>query len=279
LKLPVRNRLSFFYVERGSLAVIDGCLVLTDNEDNTQYEVPARATTAILVGPGTTVTTEAMRLAAAYGVLVQWVGEHGVRCYAAGRPWADSTEWLEKQVRAYTDERATLRVARAMFFRRFGVRMERRSIDELRGLEGARVREMYKLLAQQFGIPWSGRRYVRGNPFGETDAPNLAINVANTCLYGLVETAVNATGASPALGFIHHGSQLSFVLDIADLYKLELMVPLAFRVVAAKGKSTWAWPGLEGDVRRSARDLFRTEKLLERVVKDIMEVINAGGAA
>ena len=92
--LPIKNRLSFFYVQRGSLAVIDGCLVLTDSEDNTQYEVPARATTTIMVGPGTAVTTEAVRLAAAYGVLITWVGEHGVRCYSAGRPWSDNTEWL-----------------------------------------------------------------------------------------------------------------------------------------------------------------------------------------
>ena len=101
--LPIKNRLSFFYVQRGSLAVIDGSLVLTDNEDRAQYEVPSRATTTIMVGPGTAVTTEAIRLAAAYGVLIIWVGEHGVRCYSAGRPWSDNTEWLEKQVRCYAD--------------------------------------------------------------------------------------------------------------------------------------------------------------------------------
>src|SRR5690606_18968816 len=164
--LQIKDRLSFFYVERGSLTVIDGCLVLTDNEDRTQYEVPARATVTIMVGPGTTVSTEAVRLAAAYGVLITWVGEHGVRCYSAGRPWSDNVEWLEKQVRCYSDPQLTLRVAREMFFRRFGVRMERRSIDELRGLEGARVRELYKLKAQEAGIRWSGRNYIPGNPFG-----------------------------------------------------------------------------------------------------------------
>lgn len=279
MKLPIRNRLSFFYVERGSLAVLDGCLVLSDDVNEARYEVPARATTSIMVGPGTTVTTEAMRLASAYGVLVQWVGEQGVRCYSAGQPWGDNTEWLDKQVAAYADPKATLRVAREMFHRRFGVRMERRSIEELRGLEGVRVRESYKLQAAQHNIPWNGRRYTRGNPRGKTDAPNLALNVANTCLYGLVETAVNATGASPALGFIHRGSRLSFVLDIADLYKLDRMVPLAFSLVAAKGKGSWAWPGLEGDVRRGARDLFRQTKLLNRVVTDIQEVIDAGRSA
>lgn len=274
--LQIKDRLSFFYVQRGSLTVIDGCLVLTDNEDRTQYEVPARATVNIMVGPGTTVSTEAIRLAAAYGVLITWVGEQGVRCYSAGRTWSDNTEWLEKQVRCYSDAKLTLRVAREMFYRRFGVRMERRSINELRGLEGARVRELYKLKAAEAGIRWDGRKYIPGNPYGTTDAPNLALNVANTCLYGLTETAVHATGMSTALGFIHRGSRLSFVLDIADLYKMEHMVPLAFGIVAKKSRNNQPWPSLESDVRRAARDHFRQSKLLDKIVKDMTSVIDAG---
>lgn len=274
--LPLKNRLSFFYVERGSLAVIDGCLVLTDNKDQVQYEVPARVTTAIMVGPGTAVTTEAMRLAGKYGVLVIWVGEHGVRCYSAGRPWTESSKWLEKQVTCFADAKRSLAVAREMFFRRFGVRMDRRNIDQLRGIEGARVRELYKLKAQTAGIRWAGRRYVPGNPFGTTDAPNLALNVGNTCLYGLVETALHATGMSPALGFIHRGSQLSYVLDIADLYKMDHIVPLAFSLVAQHGRDPVPWPDIESDVRRACRDHFRKSRLLHRIVGDATEVIDAG---
>jgi CRISPR-associated protein Cas1 len=274
--LQLKDRLSFFYVQRGGLTVIDGCLVLTDAEDRTQYEVPARATTCIMVGPGTTVSTEAIRLAAAYGVLIVWVGEHGVRCYSAGRPWGDNIEWLEKQVKCYSDPQLSLKVAREMFYRRFGVRMERRSLEQLRGIEGARVREMYKLKAQEFRIPWKGRKYIPGNPFGETDAPNLALNVANTCLYGLVETGVLAAGMSTGLGFIHKGDRLSFVLDIADLYKMEHMVPLAFRLVAQKADGSRPWPMLEMDVRRASRDHFKTSKLLDRVVNDMTSLIDAG---
>lgn len=277
--LPIKNRLSFFYVQRGALAVIDGCLVLTDSEDNTQYQVPARATTTVMVGPGTAVTTEAVRLAAAYGVLITWVGEHGVRCYSAGRPWSENTEWLEKQVTCYADEKLTLRVAREMFFRRFGVRMERRGIQQLRGIEGARVRELYKLLAGRAGIRWNGRRYTPGNADGETDAPNLALNVANTCLYGLVETAVNAAGMSAGLGFIHRGSRLSFVLDIADLYKMEHIVPLAFGLVGKKGYDPEPWPTLEMDVRRACRDFFKESRLLSRIVDDSTGVVDVGGSA
>jgi CRISP-associated protein Cas1 len=274
--LQLKDRLSFFYVQRGGLTVIDGCLVLTDAEDRTQYEVPARATTCIMVGPGTTVSTEAIRLAAAYGVLIVWVGEHGVRCYSAGRPWGDNIEWLDKQVKCYSDPQLALKVAREMFYRRFGVRMERRNLEQLRGIEGARVREMYKLKAQEFRIPWSGRKYIPGNPFGETDAPNLALNVANTCLYGLVETAVLAAGMSTGLGFIHKGDRLSFVLDIADLYKMEHIVPLAFRLVAQKADGAKPWPTLEMDLRRTCRDYFRTSKLLDRIVSDMTSLIDAG---
>jgi CRISP-associated protein Cas1 len=274
--LQIKDRLSFFYVQRGGLAVIDGCLVLTDSEDSTQYEVPARATTCIMVGPGTSVTTEAIRLAAAYGVLIIWVGEHGVRCYSAGRPWGDNIEWLEKQVKCYSDPQLSLRVAREMFYRRFGVRMERRNVEQLRGIEGARVRESYKLKAQEFRIPWKGRKYIPGNPLGETDAPNLAVNVANTCLYGLVETAVLAAGMSTSLGFIHRGDRLSFVLDIADLYKMERMVPLAFGLVARKADGAKPWPTLEMDLRRACRDYFRESKLLDRVVNDMTSLIDAG---
>lgn len=274
--LQIKDRLSFFYVQRGSLTVTDGCLVLTDSEDRTQYEVPARATTCIMVGPGASVSTEAIRLAAAYGVLVTWVGEEGVRCYSAGRPWTDNTEWLEKQVKCYSDPQLSLSVAREMFFRRFGVRMERRSLEQLRGIEGARVREMYRMKAQEYRVPWHGRKYVPGNPLGETDAPNLALNVANTCLYGLTETAVLAAGMSTALGFVHRGNRLSFVLDIADLYKMEHVVPLAFRMVAQKADGAKPWPTVEMDVRRACRDYFRASKLLDRIVNDATSLIDAG---
>lgn len=274
--LQIKDRLSFFYVQRGSLAVIDGCLVLADADDRTQYEVPARATTCIMAGPGTSVTTEAIRLAAAYGVLIVWVGEHGVRCYSAGRPWGDNIEWLDKQVKCYSNPQLSLKVAREMFFRRFGVRMERRSVEQLRGIEGARVRETYKILAQEFHIPWNGRRYIPGNPFGETDAPNLALNVVNTCLYGLVETAVLAAGMSTGLGFIHRGDRLSFVLDIADLYKLDHMLPIAFRLVSEKAHGAKAWPTLEMDLRRACRDYFKQSKLLDKIVIDMTSVIDAG---
>lgn len=274
--LQLRHRLSFFYVERGALSVIDGSLVLTNAEDVTQYEVPTRSATTILVGPGASVTTQAMRLAAAYGVTMVWTGEHAVRCYSAGRPWSENVAWLEKQVRCYSDPGRRFRMAQLMYARRFGAPVGRRSIEELRGLEGARMRAFYRLQAKRFGIGWRGRRFPGGGPESEFDAANIALNVANTCLYGMAETAVHATGCSPALGFIHAGSQLAFVLDLADLYKTELTIPMCFALVSGNSDGGDPWPTLESDVRRACRDLFRSSDLLSRVVRDLEELLDAG---
>lgn len=274
--LQVRHRLSFFYIERGALSVIDACLVLSDSEHGTRLEIPARATTVILIGPGTSVTTDAVRLAAAYGVQLIWTGEHGVRCYSAGRAWTQSAEWLERQVHLWADPQQRLVVARKMFMLRFQATLERRSIEQLRGIEGARMREFYKQTARIFGIRWSGRHYPGGGAVTEFDAPNLALNVANTCLYGITEAAVHALGLSPALGFIHSGSSIAFVLDVADLYKTELVIPACFGLVARLSVDGAVWPTLERDTRRLMRDEFRSGALLERMVKDIEGLLDDG---
>lgn len=249
--------------------MIDACLVLSDSEHGARLEIPGRATTTILIGPGTAITTDAVRLAASYGVQLIWTGEHGVRCYSAGRAWTQNAQWLERQVRLWAEPQQRLSVARKMFTFRFQATLERRSIEQLRGIEGARMREFYKQTARMFSIRWSGRRYPGGGTVTEFDAPNIALNVANTCLYGLTEAAVHALGLSPALGFIHSGSSIAFVLDIADLYKTELVIPACFGLVARMGADGTVWPTLERDVRRLMRDEFRSGTLLDRMVKDI----------
>jgi CRISPR-associated protein Cas1 len=274
--LQVRHRLSFFYVERGTLSVIDACLVLSDGVHGARFEVPARATTVIMVGPGTSVTTEAVRLSAAYGVQLLWTGEHGVRCYSSGRSWTELSRWLERQVQLWADPVTRLRVAKRMFTMRFHESVERRSIEQLRGIEGVRVREFYKQTAKAFGIRWNGRRYPGGGAVTEFDAPNRALNVANTCLYGIAEAAIHALGASPGLGFIHAGSSVAFVLDVADLYKTELVIPACFGLVARKAPEGEPWPTLESDVRRLMRDEFREGRLVERIVTDVEKLLDDG---
>jgi len=154
--------------------------------------------------------------------------------------------------------------------------MERRSIEQLRGIEGARVREFYKQTAKAFGMRWTGRRYPGGGSSTEFDAPNRALNVANTCLYGLTEAAVHALGVSPGLGFIHSGSSVAFVLDIADLYKTELVIPACFGLTARRSPTGEPWSTLESEVRRLMRDEFRDGRLLERIIADMEDLLDDG---
>jgi len=169
------------------------------------------------------------------------------------------------------DSEARLRVVRSMFALRFGEEPpSRRSVEQLRGLEGARVREMYKLLAQRHGVRWAGRRY-DPKDWERADIVNRCLSSATACLYGITEAAVLAAGYSPSIGFIHTGKPLSFVYDIADLFKFETVVGVAFRV-AAKPAAAW-----EREVRLGCRDMFRQTRLLKRIIPTIERVLAAGG--
>lgn len=157
-----------------------------------------------------------------------------------------------------------------MYAMRFGEEPpSRRSVEQLRGIEGARVRRSYQLLAQQFGVKWSGRDY-DADSWDKADVANRCLSAATSCLYGVTEAAVLAAGYAPAVGFIHTGKPLSFVYDVADIYKFETVVPVAFKVAAAS-------PGnAERAVRLGCRDIFRQSKLLERIIPDIETILAAG---
>ena len=135
-------------------------------------------------------------------------------------------------------------------------------LEQLRGREGIRVREAYAQAARHHGVTWNGRNYDRSDWEG-ADPVNRALSAANACLHGLVHAALLSSGYSPALGFIHQGKQLSFVYDIADLYKMELTVPVAFSVVAE------GLPSLETQVRKRCRDAFTNLRLLQRIIPDV----------
>jgi CRISPR-associated protein Cas1 len=164
-----------------------------------------------------------------------------------------------------------LKVVRKMYEIRFGEPSpERRSIEQLRGIEGARVRETYKLLGRQFGVQWESRNYDR-QQWDAADIPNRCLSAATSCLYGITEAAVLAAGYAPAVGFIHTGKPLSFVYDIADLFKFETVVPLAFKIAARHPQQP------EREVRLGCRDIFRSTRLLARIIPSIEEVLSAGG--
>ena len=273
--IPLRERASILFIEYGQVDVKDGAFVVID-VNGVRTHIPIGGLACLMLEPGTRVSHAAVALAAHAGTLLVWVGEAGVRVYAAGQPGGARADRLLHQMRLALDEEARLKIVREMFRRRFGEDApSRRSIDQLRGIEGVRVREMYALLARQNGVEWRRRSYDPGD-WDTADVPNRCLSAATACLHGLSEAAVLAAGYAPAIGFLHSGKPLSFVYDIADLFKLETVVPVAFQVAGRAARGRLDMP-LERAVRHACRDSFRRTDLLSRIIPTIEEVLSAGG--
>lgn len=264
----LRDSTSFVYAEYARIDREQHAIAIVDK--NGTVPVPASGLTLLLLGPGTSITHEAMKVLAENGCTVAWTGEGAVRYYAHGLGETRKGYKLERQARLCSDEDARLRVVRAMYAMRLGVRPEPdRTLDQLRGMEGARVRHMYAEFSRETGVPWTGRNYNRGD-WHSADPINRVLSAANACLYGIIHAAIVTGGYSAGLGFIHRGKQLSFVYDIADLYKAETSVPVAFRTVTEGPQH------LERQVRKNSREKFRETKLLERILPDIERLLDAG---
>ncbi len=270
--IPMKERSTMVWLQYGQIDVQDGALVLID-KDGVRIHIPVGGLACLMLEPGTRITHGAVALAASVGCLILWVGEGGVRLYSAGQPGGARSDRLLYQAKLALDDDLRLKVIRSMY--RFRYKEEppaRRSIEQLRGIEGVRVRTMYKLLAQEHGVEW-GRREYDPDDFESQDPINRCLSVANHCMYGLCEAAVLAAGYAPAIGFIHTGKPLSFVYDIADLFKFETVVPIAFKVAARKGSEP------ERETRLYCRNSFRKHNLLERVIPTIEEILATGGIA
>ncbi|MCF1440568.1 type I-E CRISPR-associated endonuclease Cas1e [Ralstonia nicotianae] len=263
--LPMKDRVSMLFIQYGQIDVQDGAFVVID-QNGVRTHIPVGSVACIMLEPGTRVSHAATRLAALVGTLLVWVGEAGVRLYASGQPGGARADRLLYQAKLALDDDLRLAVVRKMYEMRFNEPAPaRRSVEQLRGIEGARVRETYKLLARQYGVDWRSRNYDR-QEWDAADVPNRCLSAATSCLYGITEAAY-----APAVGFIHTGKPLSFVYDIADLFKFETVVPVAFKVAAK------APPQPEREVRLACRDIFRSTKLLGRIIPAIEEVLAAGG--
>lgn len=272
--IPLKDRASIIFVERAQLDVQDGAFVAV-NADGTRTHIPVGGLAGIMLEPGARISHAAVALAARVGTLITWVGEAGVRLYSAGQPGGARSDKLLWQASIALDPAARLRVVRKIYAVRFGEPApERRSIDQLRGIEGARVRKSYQLLAQAHGVRWTRRRYdVQDWEAG--DVPNRCLSAATACLHGLCEAAVLAAGYAPAIGMLHSGKPLSFVYDIADLWKLETVVPEAFRIA---GQHAHGRLDMSPDraVRLACRDSFRRTGLLAKIIPTIEEILAAG---
>ena len=268
--IAIKERVSLVFVERGRLDVLDGAFVLVD-KTGTRTLLPVGSIACMMLEPGIRISHAAVALAGRVGTLLVWIGEGGVRLYAAGQPGGARSDHLLYQAKLALDDDLRLKVVRQMYTMRFGEEPPaRRSVEQLRGIEGARVRTIYQQLARKYGVEWKSRNYDH-TEWESGDIPNRCLSAATACLYGITEAAVLAAGYAPAIGFIHTGKPLSFVYDIADLVKFETVVPVAFRIAASNPENP------ERAVRLACRDAFRTTKILDRLIPLIEEMLSAGG--
>lgn len=276
--IAIKDRSAIVFLEYGQVDVIDGAFVLVD-QNGTRVQIPVGGLACLMLEPGTRITHAAVALAARVGCLLVWIGEGGVRLYSAGQPGGARADRLLYQAQAALEEQPRLRVVRAMYQFRFGEEPPvRRSVDQLRGIEGVRVRSMYQHFARLHGVEWNARKY-DPDAWDQADIPNRCLSAGTACLYGLTEAAILAAGYAPAIGFLHRGKPLSFVYDIADLFKFETVVRSAF-VVAGRIARGEGQPGsVERQVRIACRDAFRKANLLERIIPTIGEVLAASGIA
>lgn len=257
----IKDRMTFLYLERCRINREDSAVTATD--DKGTIHIPAASISVLLLGPGTDVTHRAMELIGEVGISVVWVGEHGVRYYAGGCALARSARLLIKQAECVSNQRKHLEVVRKMYQLRFQEEDPANlTLQQLRGREGSRMRSFYRKCSKETGVQWDGRVY-DPEDFSASDPVNQALSAGNVCLYGLAHAVISALGCSPGLGFIHVGHTLSFVYDIADLYKTETTIPIAFEIAAENPED------LPGKTRRRVRNAIASEHILERMVHDI----------
>lgn len=265
----VGDRLSFVYLERCTVHR-DANAITAEDADGVRH-IPSATIGTLLLGPGTRVTHQAMSVLGDSGAGVVWVGEQGVRYYSGGRALTRSSALAEAQAASWANRQRRLDVARAMYTLRFPdedpAGCSRR---ELLGMEGDRVKACYRKESARTGVPWHGRHYVPGD-FSAGDPPNQGVTAAAQCLYGVAQSVVAALGLSPALGFVHSGHDLSFVMDIADLYKTEIGIPVAFDTAAESPDDVGS------RTRRAIRDRINEAGLLDRCVGDIKGLLLPDG--
>lgn len=261
----LRDGWSYLYVEHCRIDQDSKAIAIHDQSG--KVPVPCANLAFLMLGPGVSITHAAISVLADHGCLVAWCGEEGVRFYAVGMGETRSATNFLHQAKMWADADLRMKVVRRMYQIRFSEQFDSKlTLQQIRGMEGVRVREAYAKASRDTGVSWSGRSYKRDN-WHDADPVNRALSTANACLYGLCHAAIVTAGFSPALGFVHTGKMLSFVYDIADLYKAELTIPVAFQAVSDRVDN------LERKVRIACRDRFVSERLLERIIPDVQNAL------
>lgn len=257
----LRDGLSYFYCEHCKVEQEGHSIAVYSKEGH--VNIPAASLGVFLMGPGSSITHAAIKTLADNGCLAGWTGEGFVRFYAHGLGETRKALHIENQAKLWADENLHKTIVNRMYRMRFKDKLNNGlSLEQIRGMEGVRVRKTYAKVSKEYGVEWRGRNYERNN-WQSSDTVNRALSTANSCLYAICHTAIISGGYSPALGFIHKGKALSFVYDIADLYKTEITIPTAFKIAAEEP------PNLESVIRKECRQQFYNSKLLSRILPDI----------
>ena len=257
----IKDRITFVYVERCKISRDNGAITVHDEQGT--KAIPAAMITTLLLGPGTDISHRAVELIGDAGVTIIWVGEHGVRFYASGRALTNHSTLLLKQAKYVSNEKLHVQVARKMYQLRFPEEdVSKLTMQQLRGREGSQIRKIYKQQSEKWNVKWNGRNY-DPEAYEKGDTVNKSLSAGNACLYGIAHAVICALGCSPGLGFVHVGHELSFVYDIADLYKAEITIPIAFEIASGLIED------VDGETRRKVRDALKNGKILDRMVHDI----------
>lgn len=257
----IKDRITFVYVERCKISRDNGAITVHDEQGT--KAIPAAMITTLLLGPGTDISHRAVELIGDAGVTIIWVGEHGVRFYASGRALTNHSTLLLKQAKYVSNEKLHVQVERKMYQLRFPEEdVSKLTMQQLRGREGSRIRKIYKQQSEKWNVKWNGRNY-DPEAYEKGDTVNKSLSAGNACLYGIAHAVICALGCSPGLGFVHVGHELSFVYDIADLYKAEITIPIAFEIASGLIED------VDGETRRKVRDALKNGKILDRMVHDI----------
>jgi CRISP-associated protein Cas1 len=266
----VRDSISFLYFEHCRIEQDEKSIAIFHKQD--RYRIPCASICTLMLGPGTSITHAAIKALAENACEVQWVGAEALRFYASGQTSARNTERLFHQARTWADSLQRLSVVRRMYEFRFSDPLAPDlTLQQIRGLEGVRVRTLYSQLSQATGVDWQGRNY-KQEAWEDANPINQALSIANSCLYAVCQAALTSVGYSTALGFIHTGKPLSFVYDIADLYKANTSIPAAFEAVSE------TYFDLDELVRRKCREKFYQTRLMPSIIRDVDRVLHYTGA-
>ena len=261
------ERISFLYFERCIVNQAENAITITDDEGT--IRIPVATLGVLMLGPGTTISHKAMASIGENGASVVWVGERGVRMYASGRPLTHSSRLLMRQAKLVSNTRTRLAVARRMYQMRFPDEdVSSLTMQQLRGREGARIRRVYRHWSTETGVEWK-RREFDPEDYDAGSEINKALSAAHFCLYGIAHAVIVSLGCSPGLGFVHTGHERSFVYDIADLYKAELSIPVAFETVAACPEDVGS------ATRKNMRDALYDLSIMKRMVADITGLLSS----